>query len=135
MPSPLIETSRLVRPVDAGESSNEVGRASQDEGNLPAQAHGLDDRREEVLEAVGGEMHVLHQGKEPDLGIAGRLLETNPWAFLAFFANSVTDDAAVGKDAFLGGQPASVGGVVGKNKSGSNGDNKGYGTWLRSACM
>jgi hypothetical protein len=112
MPRSLIEPSRAPRPQHADEPSNEVRRTRQHKSNGSIEAKCLHSGREEVLESVGREMHVLHEHEEPDFAVGGGFLEAGACASLRFGADGVALNAGVGEFALLGAEPAGVQGVV-----------------------
>lgn len=56
----------------------------------------LDNSREEILEAVGSQMHVLHKRKDPDTVVRGSLLESRKGAGMAFTLDGVLLHPIVG---------------------------------------
>lgn len=63
MPGTLVESSGAVRPCNGDDSSDQIRWASEHEGDGLREAKSLHGCREEILEAVGGKMHVLHEGE------------------------------------------------------------------------
>jgi hypothetical protein len=59
-------------------SRNQIRRTSQDQRDRLVEPKRLDSCWKEVLETVRSKMHVLHEGKQPQLGILGCLLEPVP---------------------------------------------------------
>lgn len=54
MPSSFVEFTGGEGDGDGKDTSDEIGRANEDESDELVEAEGLDDRWEEVLETIGG---------------------------------------------------------------------------------
>lgn len=146
MPGALVEFPRAVGPGNGDDAGDQIRWAGEHEGDGLRESEGLDSRREEVLEAVGGEMHVLHEGElqsqsvsdgerrtrkqtyEPQLRILCGFLEAVHGAGLGFGADCIGDDASVGELALFGVQPAGLEGVVGQDEDGGDRDDEGDST-------
>lgn len=128
MPGSFVVFTGRSTPEDGDETGNEVGWAGEDEGDGAVEAEGFDGGGEEVLEAIGSQVHVLHKGKEPELGVASGILETGKSAGAGFATDGVTLDAIMGQLAFFGGEPAGGERVVRKGKDSTDGNDEGGNT-------
>jgi hypothetical protein len=118
VPCALVETTRRPRPGDRDEASNEVGWASESESDGLVETKSLDSSGEEVFEAVSSKVHVLHEGKEPQLRIACSLLETSPRGYNALLAHSIEKNTIVRQQALFGSKPLRVERVIGEDEGG-----------------
>lgn len=75
MPGSLVELSGRPGDEDSDYAGNEVWRASKYEGDGVTEAKRLDNCGEKVLEAVRGEMHMSHEGKDPSHRVAACLFK------------------------------------------------------------
>lgn len=82
-------------------------------------------RGEEVLEAVGTEVHVVHESEEPDAGVNEGLLEALPRAASLDAVDVVALQAVVGELALLGREPAGCQRRVGEEGVRADGDETG----------
>lgn len=117
MPRALVEAARRITVGDGDDSGNEVRRASERKSDLSAEAEGLDNSGEEVLEAVCRKVHVLHECKEPELRVRCGCLETCEGADDALFANGVEENSFVCQYALFGCKPLGVEGIVWKDEA------------------
>ena len=124
----LVEATRRPRPGDRDETGNEVGRASEGKGNSLVEVKGLNSSREEVLEAVGSKVHVLHECEEPELGVGRGGLEASVRADDTLLANGVCENAVVCQETLFGCKPLGVERIVGKHKSRGQSNDKGCNT-------
>lgn len=125
VPCSLVEFTGVVRPPDGDSTSNEVRRAGKSECNLLVESESLDGGREEVLETIGSQVHVLHESEEPELRIRGSGLETSPDRDSFFRTDLVALHTAVREQTLLRSEPLSDEWVVWKNETGTNGDHSG----------
>jgi hypothetical protein len=128
VPCALIEAARRIAVGDRTDSGDEVRWASKGESDLSVEVEGLDDGGEEVLEAVCSKVHVLHESKEPELGVRCGCLETGEWRNDTLFANSVKKDTLVCQDTLFGREPFGVERIVWKNEARNNGYDEGCDT-------
>jgi hypothetical protein len=124
VPSSLVETTRRPRPGDRDEASNEVGWASESQSDGLVETKSLDSSREEVLESISSKVHVLHEGKEPQLRIACSLLETSPRGDNALFAHGVEKNTVVCQQTLFGSKPLRVERVIGEDEGGYKSNDK-----------
>jgi hypothetical protein len=124
VPCALIETTRRPRPGDRDEASNEVGWASESESDGLVETKSLDSSREKVLEAVSSKVHVLHEGKEPQLRVACSLLETSPWGDNALLSHSIEKNTIVCQQALFWSKPLRVERVIGEDEGGYKSNDK-----------
>lgn len=117
MPSALVVLPRAPSPDDGQNASNEVGWAGKNKGNCGVEVERLDDGGEEVLEAVRGEVHVLHVDEHPHLRIDEGFLEAAPGATLQAHSHGIPRDSVVGKLSLFRGQPAGRQGLIGKGEA------------------
>lgn len=73
---------------------------------------------EEVLEADGGQMGVVHEAEGPSAPVGEGLAETDPDAGALLALGGVGGDAVVGELSLLGSEPAGLQGVVGEEEKG-----------------
>ena len=124
MPRSLVKLAAGPRHRNGNNASDEIGRARQDQSNGLFEAECFDDGGEEVFEAVGGEMHMCHESKDPDHGVLGCLLETLPRRRFALVSDRVKFHAACGEDALFGSKPFGVVREVGQNEVSHDGDDE-----------
>ena len=127
VPRSLVQLTRGPRDGNRDGSGDEVGRAGERESDGLSKAKRLDDSGEEVLESVGGKMHVRHEAEDPDQGILGRLLETHHGAGLALVLGGVELHTVVGQVALLLSEPPRREWRVGEHKVSNHSDDKGDG--------
>jgi hypothetical protein len=124
VPCALVETTRRPRPGDRDEASNEVGWASESESDGLVETKSLDSSREKVLEAISSKVHVLHEGKEPQLRIACSLLETSPRGDDALLAHSIEKNTVVCQQALFGSKPLRIERIIGEDEGGYKSDDE-----------
>ena len=125
MPGAFVAGAGGGGPQDRDDAGNEVRGAGQHEGDGLVEAEGLDGGGEEVLEAVRGEVHVLHEGEEPQFRVLGCLFETGEWRRGCLATDGIALDAVVGELPFFFAEPAGVKWGVGERESSANGDEEG----------
>lgn len=82
----------------------------------------------EVLEAVGPEMDVLHENKDPNFGVGDGLLQSRPDGSISLHADRVAEHAVVSKLPLLRGQPPRLQRRIGQREASSNGKHQCDGT-------
>lgn len=127
MPCPLVELSRGPRHCNRDCASDEIRRARQDKRYRLVEAQGLDDCREEVLEAVRCEMHMGHPRKEPDHRVLDCLLQAFSGGGLALVLDNIELHAADGKITLLLCKPLGIVGEIGQEEETNDGDDEGDG--------
>lgn len=128
VPGALVEFTGGSGPEDGDEAGNEVRWAGEDEGDGAVEAEGLDGGGEEVLESVGGQVHVLHECEKPEFGVAGGLQEALDARGRGLVAHGVALDAVVCELALFRSEPFGVEGVVGEGENSAKGDDEGRNT-------
>lgn len=128
VPSALVALAGADRPEDGNEAGDEVRRAGEHQSYGLGKPERLHNCREEVLEAIGRQVHMLHEGKEPELRVRRGFLQACKGAGISLGAYGVPLDAIVSELALSFGEPASVERMVGQGKGRDDGDEKGHGT-------
>lgn len=106
VPCALILFAGVGRPEDGCEASDEIGWASEDEGDGLTEAKSLNGCREEIFETIGCKMHVLHKCEEPQFWIFGRFFQPSTSAGSLLAAHCITLNASMGQLPLLRAQPA-----------------------------
>lgn len=128
MPCALVELARGPRHGNRDGAGDEVRRARQNKRHRLVEAEGFDDGREEVLEAVCGQMHVCHGRKEPDHGVFDGLFQALGGGGLALVLDNVELHAADGEITLLLCEPLGVVGEIGQEEEANDGDDESDGT-------
>ena len=125
VPGALVELAGRPGDGNCDAAGDEVGRAGEHEGDGLAEAEGLDNSGEEVLEAVGCQVHVSHEGEDPDHGVLGGLAETSPDRGVLALSYGIDGHAGYGEVALLLGEPPGVVREVGEEEEAEDGDDEG----------
>ncbi len=125
MPGSLVEFAGARGPCDRDDTSDKVGRASENKRDGLIEAQCLDGGGEEILEAIGRQVHMLHECEEPEFGIASGVFEACKGGCAGFAADGVALDAVMGELALFWGEPLGGEGVVWKCEGGTYSNNEG----------
>ena len=116
VPGALIPAARSPRHDDSEDSGEEIRREGQDKRDVRAVAQCLHNRGKEGREADRGQVHVVHEGKDPSAPVRDTLHETLPSADRLLLLGGVGDDTVVGQLSLLWSEPAGLQRSVGQNE-------------------
>lgn len=119
---PLVSSTRRPSEGDTEGAGNKVRGAGDDKGNGGTVAEGLDNGREERVEAASSKVQGLKQSEQPELGVGGGLLESDKRALALLEADGVSFHSEVGKFPLLGRKPASRERVIWQEPDGNDGN-------------
>jgi hypothetical protein len=117
-----------MRHSDSHDSSEEIRGERKDETDDPAIAESFDNGGQEVLEADGRQVKVVHEAKNPHAPVAAGLLETNPDARSLTEVGSIDANSVVGVLFLLLIQPAGLERVIGQHEESEDGGDDRQGT-------
>ena len=124
VPSSLVVSSGRPRPVNGDDTSDEVWWAGQSKCDGTVETKTGNDRGEEVLESVGGQVHVLHEDEDPDAVIGKSFLKTLDGGDLALLVDGILADSLSCENALFGCEPAGDTWVIWEEMCSDNGNDK-----------
>merc|ERR1712000_777340 len=111
-PATMSSTPQRVQCFGKKKTATAVAQCKAGKGLVKVNGRPLQLVQPEILR----QMHVLHEGKEPQLGVARRLFEAPEGRLLELVADGVALNAVVRELALLGSEPAGLEGVVGQRE-------------------